>query len=305
MNDKERIWELINDKIENDICDFKLKYYDDNKKYEIIKDITSFANSPLPLDKYIIFNVDNETRELGMLNKDTIPDVSEINNILREYCEPHIQIELNGFENDGKYIAYIKIKACNVDRPYIIKKDYSRNGKIYLSQGHIYIRRNANNYKANRHDLDEIYDSREKCEIRSFGNKIIVDEIIINKHRSILHCIRFVINNESKFNFSICKAEIEICSIKNAFRVYGRYIEDMNKVFLCELNDIADVPFSISSNSRVQKTLYFFLSQECDEQKKKNIENKNELFVKILMTDINGKIIKTELEKYELDDKRV
>lgn len=38
---------------------------------------------------------------------------------------------------------------------------------------------------------------------------------------------------------------------------------------------------------------------------KKNIENKNELFVKILMTDINGKIIKTELEKYELDDKRV
>lgn len=235
MNDKERIWELINDKIENDICDFKLKYYDDNKKYEIIKDITSFANSPLPLDKYIIFNVDNETRELGMLNKDTIPDVSEINNILREYCEPHIQIELNGFENDGKYIAYIKIKACNVDRPYIIKKDYSRNGKIYLSQGHIYIRRNANNYKANRHDL----------------------------------------------------------------------IEDMNKVFLCELNDIADVPFSISSNSRVQKTLYFFLSQECDDQIKKNIENKNELFVKILMTDINGKIIKTELEKYELDDKRV
>lgn len=90
MNDKERIWELINDKIENDICDFKLKYYDDNKKYEIIKDITSFANSPLPLDKYIIFNVDNETRELGMLNKDTIPDVSEINNILRENIANHI-----------------------------------------------------------------------------------------------------------------------------------------------------------------------------------------------------------------------
>ena len=44
MNDKERIWELINDKIENDICDFKLKYYDDNKKYEIINCIEISIN---------------------------------------------------------------------------------------------------------------------------------------------------------------------------------------------------------------------------------------------------------------------
>lgn len=305
MNDKERVLELINGKVENDLCDFKLEYYSSHKKYEVIKDILSFANSPISGDKYIIFNVDNDTRETGSLNKSSIPDVSEIDSLLREYCEPYIQIELNGFYNNRKYIAYIKIKSSNTDKPYIIKKDYHKGGKIYLSQGQIYIRRNSNNYKANRRDLDEIYESREKRKISLVDDKIVVAEIMINKVKYTLHYLRFVLENKSKFNFSICKSEIEIHFEKNGFNLYGKYIEDLNTIFSQPLNDIGQVPFQIDANAVVQKTLYFSVTEQCTKLLQKMKQDENELFIKIRMIDISGKKVETELIKCELEYKRV
>lgn len=45
MGDAEHIVELIEAHRETDYVDYKEKYYDDEKKYDLIKDIAAFANN--------------------------------------------------------------------------------------------------------------------------------------------------------------------------------------------------------------------------------------------------------------------
>lgn len=60
MNEKEII-DLIVAHDENDQVDFKKEYYSKEKKYDLIKDIVSFANNTKPKDKYIVFGVENSS----------------------------------------------------------------------------------------------------------------------------------------------------------------------------------------------------------------------------------------------------
>ena len=65
MGDAEHIVELIEAHRETDYVDYKEKYYDDEKKYDLIKDIAAFANNySSPNDKYIVFGIVNGTWEL-------------------------------------------------------------------------------------------------------------------------------------------------------------------------------------------------------------------------------------------------
>lgn len=101
----------------------------------MIKDILSFANSTMCGDKYIIFNVDDETRQLCNMKIDSLPDVSEINGLLREYCEPYIGIELCCFSYKETNVAYIKISADYFDKPYMVKKTMCEREGRYYSKG--------------------------------------------------------------------------------------------------------------------------------------------------------------------------
>ena len=155
MVDKDKVIELIERGQETDFCDFKREFYHTAKKADMIKDILSFANSTMCGDKYIIFNVDDETRQLCNMKIDSLPDVSEINGLLREYCEPYIGIELCCFSYKKTNVAYIKISADYFDKPYMVKKDYVREGRTLLQQGQVFVRRNSDNYKANRQYMSE------------------------------------------------------------------------------------------------------------------------------------------------------
>ena len=295
MLDNERVLELIKDKDENDICDFKSIYYDEHKKHDLIKDIISFANCTTSiLDKYIIFNIDDLTREIGHMDKSTLPDISEICSLLHEYIEPHLIIEFNGFLHQKKYIAYLKISANNLNKPYVIKKDFIRNGKNLLSQGQVYVRRNASNNKANRHDLDEIYESREKHEIKLHSNEIIAREITINNSKSLFYTLRFLISNNSKFNYLIKEASIKISSQTNAFTINAKYIEDEKNIFKTPPVDMETVPFSIPPNTTIQKTLYCSVSEELTNRIKKSLIGNHSYSIKILATFTSGKVIQTD-----------
>lgn len=90
MVDKDKVIELIERGQETDFCDFKrILPYSQESRYD--KRYSFFANSTMCGDKYIIFNVDDETRQLCNMKIDSLPDVSEINGLLREYCEPYIE----------------------------------------------------------------------------------------------------------------------------------------------------------------------------------------------------------------------
>ena len=308
MTDKETVLKLIGCRSETEICDFKSEYYHESKKGDLVKDVLSFANSTIPKDKFIIFNVDNDTRELRELDESSIPDISEINDLLREYIEPHLIIDLGQFDYNGRLVAFLKIASNNLDRPYIIKKDYQRNGKIVLSQGQIFIRRNANNFKANRSDLDKIYSAREKCELSFFKPEIKLEQITVKKTNSYMYTIRFSFKNQTKTNFLICSAEVQLCSLTHSLKANGKYIDDNKSIFMTKLFEISEIPFSIASSTIAQKTLFFSLSDTCTEQLKKSIDSGTPYNVKLFMTDVSGKRVETDFVPCHIkfnDDKEI
>ncbi|WP_312692530.1 AlbA family DNA-binding domain-containing protein [Caproiciproducens sp.] len=294
MTDKDRVIELIDDKSENALCDFKRNYYHEAKKYDLIKDMVAFANCTFPNDKYIIFNIDNETRTFSDMTEKDIPDISEINSLLREYCEPTLNIEINNFTLKGQFVAYIKVLSSNLDRPYMIKKDFSRSGTTWLRQGQIFIRRNADNFQANRRDLDEIYDSREKCSISIFKDIIIVQPLTINKDSHLVYRLRFAVKNASRLNFLIERIEIRLSTKSHSIAFSGRYIDDEPTDMPLQMNEIERVPFSISPYNSLQKTVFFEVSASCTEQLQNCVEDGDVFSTTISIFGIDGSHIVSE-----------
>ena len=70
MEDREKeIIQLVLAQEENNQVDFKRCYYADDKKYDLIKDVVSFANNIKNHNKYIIFGIRNSTKEVEGLAK--------------------------------------------------------------------------------------------------------------------------------------------------------------------------------------------------------------------------------------------
>lgn len=190
MKDKDKIIEYINKKIETNVFDVKQSYYHSNKKFDLIKDVVAFANSSSVDDKYIVFNIDNTTFELSNMDMSSLPDVSEIDNLLNEYCEPKIDVELNKFNYNGGQIAYLKVCSSNLDFPYMIKKNFEFSGKIKLSQGQIYIRRGATNSIANRSDLDILINKRVSRIIKIESQSIEPRRIVVDNKSVLMYSNR-------------------------------------------------------------------------------------------------------------------
>ena len=128
---KKEIIDLIIAQDENDQVDFKEEYYSKDKKYDLIKDIVSFANNTQPHNKYIVFGIENSSWKTIGIDALSLPDVSEINDLLRTYVEPFINVLLGCFSYKNVTIGYIAIPHNDLNRPYVISKEYNKN-----RQGH-------------------------------------------------------------------------------------------------------------------------------------------------------------------------
>ena len=214
---EQMIEKLLATKQESDVFDIKLKYYEEDKKFSLIKDVVSFANCRELGDKYIIFGVENNTFKIEGMN-DELPDISEIHSLLNTYIEPSIEIELGSQIIVGKEIRYIKIKNC-INKPYVIKKPYSKNGKTELREGEIYIRKNATNSIATRSDLIQMFAEKEKF-------SITINELAVSS-RSILLLLE--LKNETNNIIDVTKMTIRIIHNRQEFVVSKSYFYNNNK----------------------------------------------------------------------------
>ena len=297
MTDKDKVIELIENGQETDFCDFKREFYHAAKKADMLKDILAFANSTIYGDKFIIFNIDDKTRQLCKMRMDTIPDVSEINGLLREYCEPHIGIELSCFLYKGENVAYIKISTDFMDKPYIVKKDYAREGKVYLQQGQVFIRRNSDNFKANRRDLDEIYESREKRNIQVYNDEIEETEFVVNNQIRKFFLLDFVLENNAKDNFLIEQIKVIFKYPRHCFSACVKDIINIDSHKIVKSDIINNMPFSVEPYTTIRKKVSFELSDTCIEKIKEHFLNGNELVVGLEVSDTKKRKIYSEMKK--------
>ena len=285
MKDKAKIIEYINEKIETNVFDIKQSFYHPNKKFDLIKDVVAFANSSSVDDKYIVFNIDNKTFELSNMDMSSLPDVSEIDSLLNEYCEPKIDIELNKFNYDGGQIAYLKVCRSNLDFPYMIKKNFEFCGKIKLSQGQIYIRRGATNFIANRSDLDILINKRVSRIIKIESQSIETKRIVVDNKPMLMYSSSFIFRNSANSNYLIKSAKINLKTPENIFSIKVAFIGNSDILAFTSKEFLDNKSFNIDANSTIEKSAFFEITKEC---KDILMKHQDEITGELILADVDN-----------------
>ena len=251
------IKKIISNKKELDFCDFKQQYYLSTKSGSLIKDVVSLANNILLDNKYLLFGVGDDGKILG-IDVSKLPDISSINQLLNENVEPFIDVNwevLKNINDTGLDIAALVIKKSNTDYPYLIRKDYSRNG-INLSKGTIFLRKGATNMVANRVDLDNIYANKNTLNINIIDGMVRIKKIKNgNKEENVL-VLNTLISNYSENDKTIESAKIILHVAGSVLECEIKYIEDDRNCFSKTLKHIAEKKRIVVRESQQLCTFY-------------------------------------------------
>lgn len=173
MDNKSMVIELIEARRETRIIDFKRDFYKRLEGSDFPKDIAAFANINTDGDKFIIFGVEDKTREIYGIDPLLFPSTDTLDNYIEKTLDPFVTIESDIFEYKGKTVGYIKICDTNDNPPYMIKK--TCGPKMKLEKGDIFIRKGTCNQKAGRMDIDAMYLRNGDCNVRLFDNFITIN----------------------------------------------------------------------------------------------------------------------------------
>lgn len=240
--DWQEVISLIEKGVETTYVDFKRDFYRSLKGTDFPKDICAFANLTARSDRYIIFGVDDKTRQVVGIRPETVPTVDTMDNYLSNTVEPFINIDVDMFEYKGKTVAYIKISKHNEDQPYVIKENCGSKGK--LEKGDVYIRKGTCNLKANRMDLDRMYKYRGGLDI-----KIYDDTITLKTGSKSYGTVYVDISNSKTVGVLIPQGQITLKC--------GKEIITRNVISILPSIDIKSHPTEIQAHSRKIYTLLF------------------------------------------------
>ena len=293
--DKERqreqnIINLIERQKETEVVDFKREFYHKEKTGDLIKDIVSFANVNDNEDKYIVIGVDNDNYNLIDVDYDKVRDISEINQLLNEYCEPYINVELFRFTYNCKKLLALII-SDNIDRPYIIKKEYNNRGSI-LRTGEIYIRHGATNFIANRNDLDEIYANRQSIGLTVKDNAIKFINLRHGTKKEQVCCLQILIDNNSDKSFIFHSGKVNWQYSDTCTGRQVAYIEDQSERYAKELLSISEKPLQVQAHTQYKKSLFVIVSDGMIDIIRKREIGKEKLKISINLTDASNRVIK-------------
>ena len=133
--------------------DYKRIPYIKEKKHDFVKDVIAMLNSLecIGKKKFIIFGVDNETKQLVGIPEDMQPDDNEYQNWADKII-PRPQIQTGTVTFGGKLFGYVCILDSNDLAIYEVaefvsgNKDYSQGEKYSVLKGQAFSRRGSKNY---------------------------------------------------------------------------------------------------------------------------------------------------------------
>lgn len=296
-----QIINLIISQDENDQVDFKKEYYSKEKKYDLIKDIVSFANNIKPKDKYIVFGVENSTWNVLGIDRASLPDISEINNLLHSYVEPFIDVELGYLDYQGVTIGFIRIPHHDLNRPYVISKEYNKNKGVFLRKGEIYTRKGATNFIAERSDLDCIYHNKGTLDINLYTKELSFSNIRINGNSYLAGQVRCIIQNNTPKTIVIDSIHIFVHCGSNLIEHTVDFIDDQKSVFIKMPESLSQIPMQISSGDSLQKTVYFEISEIAAINLNKKANELSDVSVSIEIGDVLKRTYQNDAETIRLN----
>lgn len=274
---------------ENELIDFKFQFYSKENKSDLIKDILSFANNCNNQNKFIIFGYDNVTNKYNDICYDDIEDISCYNQLINEFCDPFIDIAIDKFEYKTHKMAALIIKISNTNRPFIVKRDYTKNEKFLLRKGEIYIRKNANNFICAREDLDKIYDSRRQVTIKNQINELLSIKVRKGVETTKVYGIMMNIINNSQINLAINDIEVAIKYSTNCFCLKSEYVEDYSQEYKKELLSLKTQALVIPRESQLSKVIIFEISQNLIEIVTQKFKQNETPIVTVTFLDLEEK----------------
>lgn len=258
MSEKEKILGFISEARETPCVDFKRDFYAKLSQSDLPKDVCAFANSISNEDKYIVFGVEDKTREIvGIKEKEFIGQDS-IDEYISQTIEPFVEVECGTFNtDDGKIIGYIKIFSSNTNPPYVIKENCGKNNK--LSKGDVFIRKGSCNQRALRSDFDSMYLKNGNIIVRLHEKLAIIEPICMEGElvqNPTYGRIDVEIFNNTTRPVLICGGDIVVeC---NAYTLRRRVVS------ILPSRMISERPLELAAQSRKVYTMLFdFLSQDC------------------------------------------
>lgn len=296
-----QIINLIISQDENDQVDFKKEYYSKEKKYDLIKDIVSFSNNIKPKDKYIVFGVENSTWNVLGIDRASLPDISEINNLLHSYVEPFIDVELGYLDYQGVTIGFIRIPHHDLNRPYVISKEYNKNKGVFLRKGEIYTRKGATNFIAERSDLDCIYHNKGTLDINLYTKELSFSNIRINGNSYLTGQVRCIIQNNTPKTIVIDSIHIFVHCGSNLIEHTVDFIDDQKSVFIKMPESLSQIPMQISSGDSLQKTVYFEISEIAAINLNKKANELSDVSVSIEIGDVLKRTYQNDAETIRLN----
>lgn len=258
MSEKEKILGFISEARETSCVDFKRDFYDKLSQSDLPKDVCAFANSISNEDKYIVFGVDDKTREIVGINEEEFIGQDSIDEYISRTIEPFVDVDCRTFNTeDGKIVAYIKILSSNTNPPYVIKEDCGKNNK--LSKGDVFIRKGACNQKALRSDLDSMYLKNGDIIVRLHENLAIIEPIYMEGElfqNPTYGRIDVEIFNDTTRPVLICGGDIIV--------EYKTHTLRRRIVSILPSRSVSERPLELTAQSRkVYAVLFDFLSQDC------------------------------------------
>ncbi|MEP6262829.1 MAG: ATP-binding protein [Gillisia sp.] len=218
------IEEIIKYDSEGVKVDYKQEEYSlgrNANKFEILKDISAFANHHSDEDKFIIIGVKEENGiAKDILGISQITDEAKYQQFVFENIEPKINFEYKLYEYQNVQLSYFRI-FNNTSRPYLFKKELKNpvHHKIEYRKGDGYIKIGSSSKKIDRSDLEHIYknryalkDRREDIDIKAYYGKpgenselynwdinYIDIQIINNSNKSIDFDVEMKVNKSDFF----------------------------------------------------------------------------------------------------------
>lgn len=257
----EELKKLLSLQRENECLDIKEKFYEKDKKYDLVKDICSFLNNSANKNKYIVFGIKDGTWKVVGVDGQCKIEISNIQQLLNQYIEPDIIIDVGELKTDGKTLVFIEINKDNFDRPYIIKKSASINNREIIREGQIYIRKGATNLIANRKDIDNMYNQKLSFSIR-IDEKINIIKILDQLKEKNYFSLNIDLINELEKDFVIESVCLKIETDKRIIFLDKAIASICIMSYKDKLVIDKTNPITIYAKSEINRYLNFFVSDD-------------------------------------------
>jgi len=201
MISKDNIIKLIEKAEEGPTLDFKedLPLSEDGDKAQFVKDVIALANGG-ELAHIIVGVEDGTGKPVGLK---TTHDAEQLNQILKDKCDPPISVEYNEKNILGYKIGIIEIRCENP--PYIVSVPDKFGGRLSsnpnksfsIQRGTVFVRNYNRNEGARRADLDKIYDKIKYVSLQA--DVQMSHEVSVKPLDSLIEVsISFLLDNEGE-----------------------------------------------------------------------------------------------------------